>query len=248
MAKYQVGDVVRIKPDLKEGYLGSLKVTPEMVRCAGDYIVIREASNNSWGSRYRTDGKICDYYFSDDCFADCDTALEDKKPGKRFHTGQLVIIRNDLKEGFNKDGTNWVSSEMGKYAGKIARIVEAHAPGRGYSIDIDIDSDKWRWYGRCLEPYFDWAAFEKYDIVVNLRTEKAIKRFMKLAERHGYTWRSGHKLTDKEALARFSGYFGDDFCLCVSREGKNFILRTDTHTERKEGKKNSNIRVKLINS
>jgi hypothetical protein len=63
----------------------------------------------------------------------------------KYNVGDIVKVKSDLKIGENADG--FVTTEMIKHSGKLARITYAYED----LYHIDIDTDKYYWSNDCFE-------------------------------------------------------------------------------------------------
>lgn len=153
MAKYGIGDKVRVREDLSEAvkYFGNrrscgLGVNDEMVRLKGSVVTIKKVNRESY--HIKEDNE---WYWTDEMFSELiksdDTAIQTEGyKVSDLKVGDRVKVRPDLdidKEYYMKDGiiNHIVNEHMYELKGKIVTISKIRGSGYG----IEEDDEEWYW-------------------------------------------------------------------------------------------------------
>ena len=153
MAKYKVGDYVKIKSNLKEGYnADSLWVGEDMVNnYAGKIAKITTAHDGEIFESYTINIDNGDWYWSNDCFEDI--AVKQL----RFEIGDFVRIRSDLEIDWGEG----LTPEMVELKGHLVQIsnidlISGYIDNMPYQIK-ELEGYYWKeeWFEYRLGNYED---------------------------------------------------------------------------------------------
>ena len=159
MSKFNVGDKVIIRKDLKVGksYNGYI-FTSRMERYKGKEATVITASREKNPSTYKLDIDDKFYCWTDDMLENIDKNLnkdnlEENKMTKGFSVGDRVVIKDYLKVGSSYNGCVFVSS-MKSHRGKTATVVTANYKEftKTFVYRLDIDGGCYCWTNDMLTP------------------------------------------------------------------------------------------------
>ena len=139
MKNLKVGDYVRIRKDLTSDECGICEDT--LSHYKGKIFNIASVIDDT---TFRIDNDNNKFVWDKSWFEDEDIEV---KPKSHYEVGDYVRIRSDLKQMYDNDVDTHVGiiEDMIDYAGKLARITEAHSTSDYTSYHINIDGGDWSW-------------------------------------------------------------------------------------------------------
>lgn len=208
MAKYQVGDIVRIKKGLKASI--EYDITDGMTEHAGKLVRIESIVTHPYKTHRYTisiEGVYSIAVWHEKCFKRTAFSWDAFKTGKvQVHTPTRESF-DGFRELANENGCTWGWSGRGDINGPYwwsfnkDRTCFIYMPGskgatqhrKGFKQD-EVPIFKWNKINPAL--VFDWQGFEAGELTVKCTSEEAYKRFMVVCASRGMCWCSSDKPTE----------------------------------------------------
>lgn len=204
--KYEVGDKVKVRKDLRAGMKIKYGIVAEMEKLAGQIVTIERIWERD-GYRIKEES----YSWHPDCFEGKvieDTVKEEAHlTAEDFKVGDRVKALVEVGRSHTKDAEGEVIGFSNvKFSEKVRIEVRFDKNILGGTFNCPADSHVWNVEPQNLEkiavndtPSFDWTSFKSGKFAVHCDTEEKAREFLKEAGEHDVRWNSG-EITSKRFI------------------------------------------------
>jgi len=200
--KYEVGDKVKVREDLKHisETADGTRVEEPMKELSGEIVKIaKDVKMNA--PRYLVDDN--EWFWTPEMFEGKVIEITIKEPDLTvdgFKVGDKVIFKED-RTGISTCGIS--ARSIAPFIGRKLTVIEIEKCTNTNYIKVDEDSKRFSWNTKLFElatepPLFDWESFKLGKFAVHCDTEEKAREFLKECDKQGVIWCSGDKTTRQE--------------------------------------------------